>query len=136
MSGARRIGAARKLALGPVSAPQQLGLPGMGWGGLRADPILMRRLVAAAVAIDTANDARPREKIAHVTRGTLQGASNILRARTGLNWMTVFQLMCGFPVLQQAVIEVVRRYAADPEILDRKVAELEATWRSLRAGGE
>jgi hypothetical protein len=125
--------AERKLAPTQGQSVRQLQLPGIGWGGLRPDPVLMRRLVAVAVSIDTANEDKPRERVAHVTRGTLQGASNIMLGRTGLHDVTLFSLLCGFPTLQANYLEIIRSYARDPEILQRKVAELEAHWRSLRS---
>lgn len=111
---------------------RQRRLPGLRQGGMRPPRAKMRQLVAYSLLVDTARSLQPRERVAEVTEGTLQSASNHLLARTGLNAETLLALMAGFPTLQKAVSEVTANFARDPEILDRKLAELEAHWLSLR----
>lgn len=109
-------------------------LPGYRFGALRLPRQAFRRLVATALLVATIDDDNPRAHIAEIAASTPQSASNYLTAKGGLNGETLISLMMGFPVLQRAVIEVIQNYATDPEILDRKLAELEATWLSL--GGQ
>lgn len=104
-------------------------------GRLRWPQAKMMRLVSLGLAIDTFGAGRPAARVADVTGETPQSAGNHLRAQGGINGAALIALLGGFPTLQRHAFEVIQNYARDPEILDRKLAELEAHWRGLRSGG-
>jgi len=110
---------------------------GIGWrstDALKISEQQLNRFVSLVVNIGTANDAKPRETVSEVARLTKPGASNVQLGRNGVRGIKLLLLMAGFPALQRHVNDILARFPTEPDIVEQKLKELEATWRSLRKG--